>query len=326
MGDIFGAVGSIAGAAMSASATKKATEAQIQALERQKEFVYSELSPSKIAGQAQAQDVQRAKDRLALQGITDPATLAARYQAEQAILGQAAGIGQGDAAGIAQIAAQEAARGVPGLDLAKKQLVDAALQELSLGATLPPDIQAEIVKAGLERSGMTTGSASPKGFGGQILRTKIGAEAEKLKAERQARAVGLTQAASALETQRQQILGTLFPNLNQVQLQDLQAQQGVLSQANQMVPEAGLGGTDVANIWLARVGATNQLSQSAADAAARGAMGQAQAWQTGIGAATSYAAQAAPSFGSLFGGGSSRQQAAPTPFQSNPTSFYANDF
>lgn len=321
MGDIIGAAGSIAGAAMSASATKKATESQIQALERQREFVYSELDPQKIAGIAQNQDVQNAKNQLALQGVTDPAALAARYQAEQAILGQSAAIGQGDAAGIGQIAAQEAARGVPGLDLAKKQLVDAALQELSLGATLPPDIQAEIVKSGLERSGMTTGSASPKGFGGQILRQKIGMEAEKLKAERQARAVGLTQAASALETQRQQILGTLFPNLNAVQLQNLQGQQGVLAQSDAMKNPAGMTGSDVANIWLARVGATNQLSQQSANVAASGAMGQAAAWQPAVGAITNYAAQAAPSFGSLFSSSQPKQsrQAAPDPF-------FANDF
>lgn len=325
MGDIFGAIGSVAGAAMSASATKKATEAQIQALERQKEFVYSELNPEKIGAAARNQDVENAKNQLALQGVTDPAALAARYQAEQAILGQSAGIGQGGAADIAAIAAQEAAAGVPGLDMAKKQLVDAALNELSLGATLPPDIQAEIVKAGLERSGMTTGSASPQGFGGQILRTKIGMEAEKLKADRQARAVGLTQAASALESQRQSILGTLFPNLNSMQLQNLQAQQSVVSQSEALKNPAGFTGSDVANIWLARVGATNQLAQKSASVAASGTMGQAAAWQPAISGISTYAANNTPSFGSLFGGGS-RQQAAPTPFQSNPTSFYANDF
>lgn len=309
MGDIFGAVGSVVGSAMTASATKKATEQQIKAIERQKDFVYSELSPEKIGAAAQAQDVANAKNQLALQGVTDPAALAARYQAEQAILQQGAQLGQGGAADIANIATQEAARGVPGLDEAKKQLVDAALQELSLGATLPPDIQAEIVKAGLERSGMTTGSASPKGFGGQILRQKIGMEAEKLKADRQARAVGLTQAASTLESQRQQILGTLFPNLNAVQHQNLQGQQSILSQSEALKNPAGFTGSDVANIWLARVGATNQLSSQAANVAASGAMGAAAAWKPAIGAISTYAAQNTPSFGSLFGGGS---QAAPS--------------
>jgi hypothetical protein len=45
-----------------------------------------------------------------------------------------------------------------------------------------------------------------------------------------------------------------------------------------MLPGGGLSGTDVANIWLARVGATNQLSQNAANVAAQGTLGQAQNW------------------------------------------------
>jgi hypothetical protein len=51
-----------------------------------------------------------------------------------------------------------------------------------------------------------------------------------------------------------------------------------------MVPQVGLSGSDIANIWMARVGATNQLAQAQADAAARGGMGVAQAWQPAIGA------------------------------------------
>lgn len=262
--------------------------------------MYSELSPEKISGQAQNQDVQRAQNRLALQQVVDPAALQARYAAENQILQQASQIGQGAPQNVANVATQEAVAGVPGMDAGKKQLVDQALHELSLGATLPPDVQNEIVQAGLERSGMTTGAASPKGIGGTILRKVIGQEGLKLQADRQARASGLLQSAQNLETQRQQVLGTLFPNLSTVQLNNLKGQQGVLAQSNQMVPEAGLGGTDIANIWLARVGATNQLAQSAADAAARGGMSQAQIWNQGMGGAVGYAANALPSTSSFF--------------------------
>jgi diguanylate cyclase (GGDEF)-like protein len=54
--------------------------------------------------------------------------------------------------------------------------------EMEAGATLPPDVQAELVKAGLERSGSVSGAAGSPGFGGNIIRKLIGQEALKLQA------------------------------------------------------------------------------------------------------------------------------------------------
>lgn len=309
MSEIIGAAGSIASASIQAGAIKKATQMQIDALEKQRQFVYDELDPTKVGGASLNADIDRAKNRLALQSQIDPDLLSSRYAAEGKISKQLGELGSGSPEDlVAQLATKEGMAGVPGMQEGKKQLVDAALKELSAGATLPPDVQAELVKAGLERSGMTTGSASPKGFGGQILRELIGSAGLQLKQQRMTNAQNLLGRAQQLEESRQQLLGTLFPRLAQTQLSVLGGAQNVLQQSNQMVPEAGIGGTDVANIWLSRVGATNQLAQSAADAAARGGMGAAQAWGTGLGAATNYAAKAAPStastWGSLFGGGS----------------------
>lgn len=299
MSEIFGAAGQVASAAITANAMENATQMQIDALEKQKEFVYNQLDPSKIGDYATSQDAQRAKDRLALQGITDPELLKQRYASQKSITDQLEGLGKGvnDVSGVA---AKEAIAGVPGMKQAQQQLIDAALKELSAGATLPPDVQNEIVQTGLERAGSTSGAASAHGFGGQILRTMLGKAGIELQNQRQAKAAALTDAASTLESRRQQILGTLFPNLSSVQLNTLKGTQGVLAQSNGMVPEAGLGGTDIANLWLARVGATNQLAQSSADAAARGGAAQAQAWNTGLGAAVGYGASALPSTASLW--------------------------
>lgn len=299
MSEIFGAAGQVASAAITAGAMEHATQMQIDALEKQKEFVYSQLDPNKIGDYATSQDTQRAKDRLALQGITDPELLKQRYASQKSITDQLEGLGSGvnDVSGVA---AKEAIAGVPGMKQAQQQMIDAALKELSAGATLPPDVQNEIVQTGLERAGQTSGAASAHGFGGQILRTMLGKAGIDLQNQRQAKAAALTDAASTLESRRQQILGTLFPNLSTVQLNTLKGTQGVLSQSNGMVPEAGLGGTDIANLWLARVGATNQLAQSSADAAARGGAAQAQAWNSGLGAAVGYGASALPSTASLW--------------------------
>lgn len=300
MGDILGAAGSIAGGAMNASAIKSATAQQIAALEKARDFVYNQLAPARIGGEAVAADVQRAKDRLALQSMIDPSLSQLRYDASGNLLQQANQIGTGVEQQLAQQAAMEALQAGPGSTDLRNKLIDAAMMELDAGASLPPDLQAELVQAGLEKSGMVTGAATPKGIGGTLLRKTIGSEAIKLQADRQARAAALAQAASSLEAQRQSVLGTLFPNINSMKLANLSGTAGALGVSNQMVPEAGLGGNDIANIWLARVGATNQLNQSAADVAARGTMGLGQNAANMVGSATGYLSSAAPSTGSAY--------------------------
>lgn len=305
MGEIFTAAGQVAAAAMQAAALREATQMQIDALERQRQYVYANLDPSVIGAQAYQGDVNRALQQRTLQGMIDPALLNQRYASETAISDSLSKIGE-ESGRVSKQAADEALRGTPGMDLVKQKLVDQALQELEMGATLPPDVQAEFMKAGLEKSGMTTGSASGQGVGGQILRTILGTEGLKLKAQRQEQAAKLATSAQNLEASRQNILQSLFPRLNEVQLQNLGGQQSVLSQSNAMMPEAGLSGHDVANIWLARVGATNQLAQSAANAAASAAQQSGQIWAGAIGGATRAAGSAAPSWNTVsgwFGGG-----------------------
>lgn len=269
---LIGAGGAIASSQISANAIQNATNAQIDALNKQKQWVFDQLNPGTVNAQALNADAVRARNRLALQGLIDPALLQQRYASEADIAKRAGELGSGDAADVSSAAAQEALANDPKLKLAKQKLIDAALGQLDAGATLPPDVQAELVKAGLEQSGMTTGHASAKGVGGTILRTIIGSAGIQLQQQRQKQAADLVTTASNLEAQRQNILQSLFPKLAQVQLANLGAQQSVLQQADSMVPQAGLGGSDIANIWLARVGATNQLTQSAANAASNAQM------------------------------------------------------
>lgn len=307
MSEVLGAAGQVASAYIQASAIKDAADAQIAALERQRDFVYNQLEPGRVNQQAIAADIDQARNRLAAQGLVDPALLQSRYNAEEAISRQAGALGAGSEAGkLGTLAAGEAATGVKGMGDLKTRLIDEALKELNAGATLPPDVQAELVKAGLEKSGSVTGKASAQGTGGTILRTLLGTAGLALKSQRQEKAAKLGEAAQGLEESRQRILGTLFPNLSNVQLNQLQGQQRVLQQSQDLMPEVGLGGNDIANIWLARVGATNQLSRAAADAAARSGTGVANAWASGLGGATRYASSlptTAQTYTRLFGGG-----------------------
>jgi hypothetical protein len=285
MGDIFGAAGSVASAAIQANAVENAAAIQAKALRDARDYVFTQLNPDIVGGHAVQGDVDRAKQRLALQAIIDPSLSALRYSTQGALAGQQAGIGQGNADAIAAQAASEALNPAANTADLRSRLINAAISELDAGATLPPDVQAEFVRAGLEKAGMVTGAASPKGIGGTLLRKEIGTRALALKQQRQQNAAALGATASTLESQRQALLASLFPNLQQQQLSNIGANQSILNQSNTMVPEAGLSGTDIANLWLARVGATNQLSTQAANAQAAGALGTAAAWGPAIGQA-----------------------------------------
>lgn len=252
-------------------------EMQIDALEKQRDFVFKNLDPSLINEQARNADVDRARNQLALQGIIDPSLLQTRYDAQDLIaqqLGQLGGAGED----VSRVAAEEAISGVPRLQEARDRLIDAALMELDAGATLPPDVQAELVGAGLERAGQTSGAASAEGFGGNILRQILGTAGMELQAQRQTRAMQLTQAAQDLEGKRQTILQNLFPALAQTQLAKMGGAQSALQLSAALAPEAGLGGQNIANLWLARVGAQNQLANQIANVGAQGTLGLGQAY------------------------------------------------
>lgn len=288
LGGIFGAAGSIIGASIAADAQEEATKTQIKALEKQRRFVYDELDPSKIGGAALKADTERAQNQLALQAVVDPELLRQRYAAQAGISAQLQDIIGGESAAdrVARQATEEAMGGAGVAAQAKQQLIDAALKELSLGATLPPDIQAELVQTGLQKSGKATGGAGGTGFGGQVLTTQLGSAGIALQKQRQDQAIGLLGQAQNLENSRAGILSSLFPNLQNAAAGKLGAAQNVLAQSSALAPEAGLTGSSIANIWLARVGATNQLAQQAADAAARGGYAQAQTLSAGIGGAS----------------------------------------
>ena len=306
MGNILGFVGQIAGSAIQASSAKKITKMQLQALEDARNFLFSNLDPSVVGSSALAADISNAKNRLAEQATLDPDLLASRYETEGRIRKQAGELGLTSKAVQDQAVAE--ALGSPSTAAQGKQaLIDAALNELSAGATLPSDVQAELVKAGLEKGGMVTGTAEGRGTGGRVTRELIGSAGLALKQQRQQQAAALLGQAQNLENSRSQILGQLFPSLAQTQLGVLGGEQSVLNQSNAIMPNAGLSGSDVANLWLARVGASSALSRDAANVAARGAQGVAQAWQPAIGAASNFAANALPTFKQAVTGGGNSQ-------------------
>ncbi len=292
MGDILGFVGQIGAASISSQAAQQAQETQLAAIKQQRDFVYSQLDPNLISQQMTSADAARAKNQLALQGQIDPALLQARYASEAKmndLLGKL-GVQSGQ---VADQATKEALAGTPGLTDAKNKLVDAALAQLKQGATLPPDVEAQLVQSGLETSGQATpgagGVGAGMGVGGTMLRTILGTAGVNLQMQRQKQASDLLTSAGNLDAQRQQILQGLFPALQAQQISTLSGTGGVFGTAAGAAPQAGPTGADIGNIWLARVGATNQLMGQAGAVGAAGALAQGSIWSNALGGATSSA-------------------------------------
>jgi hypothetical protein len=271
MGDVLGFVGQIAGSAIQADATKSAVGAQLAAIQQQRDALYKNLDPAVVNSQATQADVQQVLSQLALQGKIDPALLQARFASQNGLLNTVGTLGQ-PAAPVATAATNEILGAGPQAAASQKGLIDAAMTQLKQGATLPPDVQAELVKAGLEQTGMTTGAASGQGIGGTIARTILGTAGLQLQQQRQQQAASLLGSAQNLQTQRQSILQQLFPNLTSNQLATLGGQTSAFNTANGAAPNVGLSGTNIANIWLARVGANNALTQNAANVSSAGAL------------------------------------------------------
>lgn len=278
---------------ITAKAQRDIAAKQIAALERQRDFVFKNLDPEKLGPMAEKADIKNAKARLALQKELSPELYAARGEAEKSIREQLKSLGISSDK-VADQAVKEALSGADVAAQGKQQLIDAALKQLSLGATLPPDVQAELVKAGLEKGGMVTGAASPKGIGGQLTRQLLGSAGIQLQQQRQQQAVGLLGQAQNLEQSRAQLLGQLFPNLVQSQLARTTGTQGILGGINAQMAPVGLSGGDVLNLWLARVGATTNLAREGIQANYLGQQNVLAAQQKGWGAASNFAANTIP--------------------------------
>lgn len=286
-------VGTIVAAGISAKAQRDIANKQIQALERQRTFIFENLDPEKLGPLAEKADIKNAKARLALQKELSPELFAARAEAESNIRNQLKSLGV-TSDKVADQAVKEALTGADVAAQGKQKLIDAALEQLSLGATLPNDVQAELVKAGLEKGGMVVGAASPRGIGGQLTRQLLGSAGIALQQQRQTQAIGLLGQAQNLEQSRAQLLGQLFPNLVDTQLAKTGGTQAILGQINQQMAPVGLAGGDVLNLWLARVGATTNIAREQATIGALGAQNSLAAWQKALGAGTNFAANTLP--------------------------------
>src|SRR6266498_1454021 len=168
---IAGAAVAAAGAAGSAymkkEAADKAAHAQQVALKGQAKILDEELSYSKVNHQAIQAERQRAKERLALQEEIDPELAQLRKLGKQQLLAQVQQPeASRDSVRVAKQLFEENAQPNAGLEKLKDQIIGRAQEKLAQGATLPPEFQAELVRAGVSQGSQAGLKAAPSTIGG----------------------------------------------------------------------------------------------------------------------------------------------------------------
>jgi hypothetical protein len=157
-------------------------------------------------------------------------------------------------------------------------LIQRAQSELDAGATFGPELQAEFVRSGLEKGIASGFGVGPDGQVGSNVRELLGGAGEQLKAHRLGQATGALSVADSLRQSRAQILGSLIPAAQSVEAQRAGLASGALSIAHQAMPQVGLAGREIANMFEQNRQFRNQRTMALAGLSAQKRMAEGQMW------------------------------------------------
>lgn len=293
------AAAAAASAVVKKKAADKAAKAQKKGLETQAALL-KKNDPVSLNKAAIMADEERAKRRLDLQKEIDPELAAIREQSKKTMQKFAETSPEERASGqLARTLYEEVKAPDQKTEQIKDQLLSAAQQELSAGATLPPEFQAELVRSGLN-TGSQAGLAIDKNVIGGGVARMLGAGGIQLQKERQQQAMALTQQAENLKRSRVDILSSVFPKLRDLETSNLNEARQSFGLAEAALPESGFGGTELVNLKLGMMKNQMQLAQSKANLKAQQAQAKGQFVGELIGAGASAVGGVA---GGFMGGG-----------------------
>jgi len=293
---IAGAIVVAAGAAGSAYAKKKAGDqaagAQQKALKGQKKILSEELSFDRLNQAATDADRLRAQNRIALQEEIDPELAKVRQLGKERLLSETAR--PNESLGSTQIAnklVEENLATDPRIEALKDSIIGRAQSELDSGATLPPEFQADLIRAGVTEGGQAGFSPEAKTIGGSITRA-LGIAGEQLKQGRQQQAISLAGAASDLTVSRANILGSIFPTVKAAE--DARKADAAVSFGigDSTLPESGLTGREAAAIQQNRGNTLLKIKGKQGDIRAQKALNAGEANAAYIQAGASFASSA----------------------------------
>src|SRR5689334_16687573 len=241
----------VGAATYSAVAQKDAADAkakaQKKAIEQQSNLLKNKLNPDRLNDIAQRFDKERAQSRLALQKEIDPELAALREKGKQQLLEEANTPRETrQSQQIANELFKESKEQDPRIEAIKQQLISNAEQELAAGATLPPEFQGELVRAGLTKAS-GAGIGTDKNQVGPGVARVLGLAGIQLKEARQDQAVELTNEAQNITGARLNVLSAVFPKLRELEAVNRNDAATNFGLANALVPESGLSGQDAVN-------------------------------------------------------------------------------
>jgi len=242
---MFGAIaGQVLGAGLKIWGDQKKREAEKKAFEIQRKAIESlkGIDVGKAERTIAQKDIEHYNRSLDFFRQSNPELARARDESmrgfEKAV-GEAAGFFDEQKKLFQQQVAEAAPD--PIVEDIRRTLLEQTQANLKRGAQLPPEFQAELVKAGLEAdvSGSRQGTLSTR------LGTKLGAAGIELEARRRQEAAMALDLDKALSQARQGILGNLVSQAAAIPGQQAQFYSTANEVTNAMVPNIGLKGMDV---------------------------------------------------------------------------------
>ncbi len=166
----------------------------------------------------------------------------------------------------------------------RERLTTEAHKELDLGAQLPPEFQAELVRSGLERGSTSGIGMSRRSIGGTVS-TLLGAGGVALKAGRQNQAMNLANAGQQLTDARFNILANIFPTVSSAEAQSMGRSAAAFALGNDTIPQGGLTGREVLSTDIAGREGVRSLTQTKFDMKAKNILNRARLTNRMIGQA-----------------------------------------
>jgi hypothetical protein len=302
VGGVAAAAAAGAAAAKNAAA-KKAAHAQTEALKGQKKILTEELGYDKVQQASVNAERNRAKERIRLQEEIDPELAQLRQLGKQQLLAQAQ---QPDASKesvqVAKQLFEENIKPSEGLEKLKDQIIGKAQEKLNQGATLPPEFQAELVRAGVSQGAQAGLRPTQKTVGGRLYQA-LGSAGVALENQRTQEAQQLAGTAANLQQSRAKILESIFPTISQSEQIQKQNAAGNFQVGDQTMPQAGLTGAEAANLQINRGNTLMKIRGQKGQVQAQKALAQGEATASYIKAGGQFATSAIGAYGGGATGG-----------------------
>lgn len=247
MGQALSSGASIISGVLEKKAADKAYKTQKKGVTRQQEMLKESYDPSRINELVTKYDRGFLQKRLDLQKEFDPELAELRQRGKENLLSE---LGREPASRqstqVATQLFQENIRNSAGAEALKDKLFAEANTALAAGATMPPEFQAELVRAGVAGASGSGFTLDKKAIGGPVA-SAIGSGAIQLQQLRQNQAVQLGQAGQQLADARAKILSGIFPTIQSSEQMNEARSAAAFAIGNENLPSGGVTGREAAS-------------------------------------------------------------------------------